>query len=149
MAHRRPVTFQRFEKADIQWLRLVCGMWQNSHHLNTLFLWLMDCLWCEVSQMATKIKKTGRVGGMYLMKWLFSQRNNSWSIHPFSDKPYNVPGTSPLVTSWLSLSPLNITIGGITLSAVLSHTTTVIYVLFPEDCPWTFSFHLAQFVWVA
>ena len=62
--------------------------------------------------------KMGLAAGAYLKKWPLIKL--SWSIHLLPDRPYIVPGSSPLVSSGASVLWFQITIGGIQKPAALT-----------------------------
>ena len=62
--------------------------------------------------------------------------NSSWSTHPFSDRPYIVPGISPLVSSGLRAFLSQITMGGRECPPALIQASTVICNLFPKLIAW-------------
>jgi len=54
------------------------------------------------------------------------------SIQPFPERPYMVPGTSPMVSSGARVLRSQITMGGMQKPAALQHPTIVTWDLFPE-----------------
>ena len=68
---------------------------------------------CTIMRVSIHEKKNGTCQQSVFQKRELNQAlNNSWSIHPFLDRPYRVPRTSPTVSSGFNLFLSHITIGG-------------------------------------
>ena len=83
-----------------------------------------------------KVARYEQVGHM-LKKWYLNHNsNNSISIHPLLDKPYIVPGTSPVVSSGFRILRSKMTIGGMDEPAALQQASIVMLALFPVHTTW-------------
>ena len=77
--------------------------------------------------MTILISKIDLQEGASIRKWCLNQSsNNVSSIQLFEDRPYIVPGTSPIVISGLNVFQSNTTNGGITYAAALQQASVVI-----------------------
>ena len=113
------------------WVR--CVVWGGKANTITWCCAASRIVSGQYDEWPSSSSKRGLTLGAYLRKWLLNHlSNNSWSIHPLPDKPYMVPGTSPIVSWGDKVLRSQMTIGGMHKPTAFTHPTIVTWDLLPD-----------------